>query len=143
MAVGIYALAIILWVVLIMWTYNNLKMLENNKTKIIYLGLGILILSIITFIVFNISKIGIEYPKSEMVLHVRNMALLIFIPINGFIIMPYIALLIAKLEIGEIDTDKFRKKAILILLIFAIIMLLECSYLKNFQNGILNIYKMS
>lgn len=143
MAIGIWAVAIILWCVLIFWTWNNLKALENNASKIVYIVLSILILGIITFIIFNISKSGVQYPKANMISPVRKMILMIFIPINGFISMTYIASQIGRLEIGEIDSNKFRKKVIAIIIIFAIILLFEFSYFKNIQNGIVNIYKIS
>ena len=55
----IYFIIIILFAVLFLWIWNNTKDFEDNLKKIKFIAIGIIALFIITFIIFNISKIGI------------------------------------------------------------------------------------
>ena len=140
MSIGIYLVAIIMWVILCTWTWNSGKLLENNKIRVIYIAIGIAIMTLITFIVFCISKSGVQYPNEKMINPVRNMLLLIFTPANGFFVMPYLALQIGKLNSGEIKEPNFRKKLITIIVVFVIVLIIECSYFRSIQNGILSLY---
>lgn len=140
MSIGIYFVAIIIWIMLVMWTWNSAGLLENNKIKTIYITIGIVSMAIVTFIVFCISKTGVKYPNEKMIAPVKNMLMLVFTPINGFFVMPYLVMQIGKLNIGEIKETNFRKKIITIIVIFIVILIIECFYFKNIQNGILSLY---
>ena len=52
--------------------------------RISFILVGTLFITILTLILFWVSKFGITYPKKEMVGEVRKIILLSFIPINGF-----------------------------------------------------------
>ena len=69
---------------------------------------------------------------------VRNMLIAIFTPINGLIVIPYVANMINKIKIDDITPEKFQKGVILIGIIFLIVLILECSYLKDIQLGIID-----
>lgn len=140
MSIGIYVVAIVMWAVLGMWTWHSEKKFEDNKIKIIYMLLCVLILGVVTLIIFNISKNNISYPNSKMISPVRKMILMLFIPINGFIVVPYITLQLGDFKIGDIKEDVLKKRILKILIIFLVILIFECSYLKSIQNGIINIY---
>ena len=86
-----YGMSIILFSVLIKAVLHNMSSLEN-KIKAIYLGVGIVITAIISLIIFNISKLGIEYPNEQVYGAIRKMLLSLFIPMNGLLILPYINL---------------------------------------------------
>lgn len=141
MKLGIYIVAIVMWIVLCMWTWHSEKEFEDNKTKAIYIIAGIIMLGIITLIVFNISKSNVAYPNDKMIAPVRRMLLMIFTPINGFILMPYTTIQIGNLKSGQIKENLFKRKIIILLVIFFILMIFECSYFKSIQNGILSIYQ--
>ena len=55
--------------------------------------------------------------------------------------MPVIAKFVDKLNEDEIQKEKFLKILIIILVIFIIIAILECGYIKDTIEGILSIYK--
>ena len=129
----IIAVVIILYVIFIGFTIHNLNMLDKPK-KIT----SLIVMAIITLIVFSISKSGIEYPQKEMIGTVRNMLIAIFTPINGLIVIPYVANMINKIKIDDITPEKFQKGVILIGIIFLIVLILECSYLKDIQLGIID-----
>ena len=126
-----------LFAVLLFWTWNNEKNFKENSDKIIFMIIGLIVLGIITLILFNISKSGIEYPNKEILNEVRKIALLIFIPINGYLSLPHIATL--KYEIDEgTDDEKTKRKIIILGIVIIVAIIIEIVYLKDFQNGIIN-----
>ena len=135
----IYIAAIVLFIVLGLWTWNNLKEYDNIAIKIAYLVVGILGIIFITTIIFNISAKSIQYPNSEMIGEVRKVILLIFVPINGLLILPQYAKLFVNYQNDELEIDKITKRAIIIGIIFIIAIIIEISYFKNIQQGIIQI----
>ena len=134
----IYIIIVVLFAVLLFWTWNNEKSFEKRSSKIIFMIVGLVALSVVTLIIFNISKSGIEYPNIDILKEVRKIALLIFTPVNGYLSLPHIANI--KYEIDEGKDDKKTKTKIIILgVIIIIATILEIIYLKDFQNGIINI----
>lgn len=139
MNVLIYLIIAVLFAVLIFWTWNNTKEFEETSERIIFIVVGIAIIAIITLVYFAISKIGITYPKSEMVGQVRKMVVLLFTPINGFLSLPHIASLKMKIKLKTEDDAKLKKKIIILGIIFIIATIVEINYMKDFQNGIIQI----
>ena len=137
MSIIIYGVIVILFAVYFSWTWNNTKDFEGNFYRILYTVIGTVIITLGTYIVFLISKGGINYPNIEMIGKIRNIILLIFVPINGFIILPQIARTIGKMKKDNITNDELKKKIILFIIIIIIVITIECSYFKNIQNGII------
>ena len=111
----ISSLVILVYVIYIIWTWHNLGFLEKNK-KIAFIVIGTLIILLITFIIFNISKQKIVNPNENIEASISNILILIFTGLNSIIL-------------------------IIILVIFIIIAILECGYIKDTIEGILSIYK--
>ena len=130
---------IVLFAVLIGWTLNNLYNVNNVTAKIMFIVISTLLILLITFILFNISKNSIQYPNESMIKDVRNILVLTFAPVNGIIIIPFIAKQISRVRENSIEEDELKKKIILMSIIFILILILECMYLKNTQIGILKI----
>lgn len=139
MNILIYLIIVVLFIVLILWTWNNTKEFEQTSERIIFITIGTGITAIITLIYFAISKIGITYPKAEMVKQVRKMAILIFTPINGFLSLPHIASLKMKIKMKTEENEKIKKKIIILGIIFIVATIIEINYMKNFQKGIIQI----
>ena len=137
MNILIYLIIILLFFVLIFWTWNSTKEYENISKRIIYIFVGIIAILFITYIFFNISKVGITYPKQEMVKQVRKIAILIFTPINGFLSLPHIALIKIKIESKSEEEEKIKKRIIILAIIFIVSTIIEINYMKGFQNGII------
>ena len=74
---------IILLLVLLGWTWHNLGTIEK-KTKVICIVSGLVIVYIITFIIFSISKIGINYESKEVMKTVQTIFVILFTIINGY-----------------------------------------------------------
>lgn len=137
MNILIYLIIAVLYIVLILWSWNNTREYETTSERIIFILIGIAIISIITLVYFAISKIGITYPKSEMVKQVRKMAVLVFTPINGFLSLPHIASLKMKIKTKSEDNSKLKKKIIILGIILVVATIVEINYMKDFQNGII------
>ncbi len=134
----IYLIIIILFIVLLSWTWNNVKIFETTAQKIFYVIVGLIILTIVTLIIFNISKGSVDYPNIEIMKQIRRIALLIFIPINGFLSMPHFASIFKEMGTGTND-QKTKKKTIILAIVIIISIIIEITYLKDFQNGIIKI----
>lgn len=139
MNVIIYIVIAVLFGVLIAWTWNNSKSFQTNNKKITFILVGLAILFIITFIIFSISRIGISYPNNEIMKQVRKIAILIFMPVNGFLSLPHIASLKMKIKMKTEENEKIKKKIIILGIIFIVATIIEINYMKNFQKGIIQI----
>ena len=137
--VVIYGMSIIMFIILIKWILHSLSELNNNE-KIMYIISGILIVSLISLIIFNFSKSSIDYPNEQVENEIEKMLLLIFIPLNGLIFLPYVAKILDRLKSNEIESDEIKKKILIILIILVVLIIFECKYLKKSQLGILAFY---
>lgn len=137
MNILIYLIIALLFVVLIFWTWNNTKDFDDTKKRITFIIFGIIILGVVTLIFFNISKVGIEYPKKEMVNQVRKLTMLIFIPVNGFLSLPHIATIKEQIGQKSLEEEKIKRKIIILGIVFIITAIIEINYMKDFQNGII------
>ena len=138
MIIIIYIAIILLFTVLLLWTWNNVKEFENIGQKIGYVAIGLIVLAVITLILFNVSKVGVQYPNEEIIGQIRKMALFVFIPINGLLSLPHIARIYTNLQDGT-DEKQVKRKIIILGIVIIIAIIVEISYLKSFQNGIIQI----
>ena len=138
MQIFIILIMIIIYLVVIAWTWNNLEDLEKHK-KIIIIGIGLLIVFIITNIIFAISKAGINYQNAEIQKDVGNIMIALFTGVNA-LILPLLFKNILKMKNGEMEETIFKTKMGVGVIVFLLIMCLECGYIKDIQKGILEIY---
>lgn len=138
MQIFIILIMIIIYLVVIAWTWNNLEDLEKHK-KIIIIGIGLLIVFIITNIIFAISKAGINYQNAEIQKDVGNIMIALFTGVNA-LILPLLFKNILKMRNGEMEETIFKTKMGVGVIVFLLIMCLECGYIKDIQKGILEIY---
>lgn len=135
----IITLVIAMLLILISWSWHNLGNIDRVK-KTLTIIIGLVILCLITFILFNISKQEVQYSSEEQMNSVRIILVLTFTIINGLIVLPVISKLFSRVNDKSINNDEATKQLLIILAIFFVIMIFECIYLKNIQNEILNIY---
>lgn len=135
----IITIVIAMFLILISWTWHNLGEISQN-TKIGTICISFLIVFFITFIVFNISKSGVQYDSEENMNYVRNILVIVFTIINGLIIMPAFAKTFGRINNKEIEKEQAQRHFIFLIVIFIIFMIFECNYLKGVQQGILDIY---
>ena len=134
----IYLTILIIYVVLILWSLNNLGKMPIAK-KIIYILVNLLIVFIFTNISYIISKQNIQYESQEIMNNIKTVLLLLFTGINGIITIPISCKQISELQEENIDKTRFTKRIILIFVVLLIIAYLECGYMETTQKGILQI----
>lgn len=129
---------VVMFLILIGWTWSSLGNIET-KTKIVCIIIGIAIVYAITFIIYNMSKIGIEYESQEVMKTVRRVFVILFTIINGYIILPYTFKKLDQINNEEIEKEKITKSIIILLIIIAGLFIFESIYLGNRQETILKI----
>lgn len=134
----IITVIIAIFLILIGWSWHNLGNLEKPK-KICTMIVELIFIFLLTLIVFNISTNDIKYTNPKEIENVRNILVTLFTFVNGIIVMPGISKIINKVKENEITKEQASKKFFIILIIFAIILFLECGYFKNIQQGILDV----
>lgn len=139
MILTINFLIFLLFVVYVVITWRSTKNFEGIPTRVLYMAIGTAFIALLTFFFFLFSSIGVEYPKEEMIGEVRTKILSIFIPLNGFIVLPQIASFIGRVKDGDTSKEELQKKMRIILITCIILIIFECIYFKNIQNGIINL----
>ena len=127
----------VLFVIYIVFVWYSTKEFENTTIRVSYILIGTLFITILTLILFWISKIGVEYPKREMIGEVRRIVLLVFIPINGFITLTQAASIFAQAKSGMVSKEDMEKKIKKVIIAFVVLIIVEVIYLKNIQNGMI------
>lgn len=135
----IIMIALIIYFVLIAWTWQSLGFIEKNK-KVVFIIVGIIIMYAITWIIYQITKVGVEYPNEEMKNSIQNILVAIFTGINGMIVMPQIGKMLDKINEDEMEKQEFTKKLIILMIVFVISIIIEIGYMKDTQQGIVKIY---
>ena len=135
----IHFVVIAIIVLLFFWTKNNMKTIKNIREKIKIITLVILGVFIVTIITFQISKIGINYPNDKIYREIKKVTLILFLPINSLITLPQIAKVLGDLRDKNIDREKIKKRIIIIGILIIIAIIFEIGYLKDFQNGIIQL----
>ena len=92
-------------------------------------------------LVNSFAQHGIEFEKGAIATEIKNIVVLVFTGLNAMIVLPFIARTLEKVDSGEIEKDELSKKIVILIIIFIICMIIECNYMKNTQEGILEIYQ--
>ena len=130
---------VVLFIIYIVCAWNSTKEFENTLMRISFIFVGTLFITVLTLILFWISKIGVQYPKKEMIGEVRRIILLSFIPINGFVTLTQSASIFAQAKSGMVSKEEMKKKIKRLVIIFIILIVFEAIYFKNVQNGMIRI----
>lgn len=139
MAVILIIIAI-LFLVLLGWSWNSLGSIDK-KEKIKYIIIGLVLTYLLTFIIYAISKMGIQYDNKEAMKMIRTVFVLLFAIVNGYILLPYSFKKIEKIKNKEIEEDKLKRSIIILLIIIVLLLIFESIYLGNLQQGILKMRK--
>ncbi len=127
---------LVLNIVAIALTYYCLSSIEK-KEKIIFIAIGVAVIYILTSFVYWVSTKNIAIKEvSEMG---KNLITFIFVPINGIIVLPILAKSYAKYKTGMLDIDRLKNRGLVLGMILAILLIIECKYFKNIQNSVVEI----
>lgn len=130
---------IIIYFILIAWTWKSLGFIEKTK-KVVFILIGIIIMYGITWIIFQIAKNEINYQNQAMQSTVQNILVAIFTGINGIIMMPQIGKILDKINEDEMKKEQLVKRIMILTIIFILCLIFESGYMKDTQEGILKIY---
>ena len=130
---------IIIYLLVIAWSWNSLEDTETPK-KLLIIFAGIVAVFLITQIVFSMSKSGVNYENNYIEKSVGQVIVLLFTGVNSLVI-PFITRTFKKKENGEIEDNVFKVRMIIICVIFLICLFLECGYMTDTQEGILRVYQ--
>ena len=130
---------IIIYLVVIIWTWNSLEDIEIPR-KILIIFAGIVVVFLITQIVFSISKNQIIYQNGNVEKSISQIIVLLFTGVNS-LVLPIICKNIKKRANEEIENNALKIRMIIIIAIFLMCLYLECGYMTDIQKGILQIYK--
>lgn len=131
--------AILIFIVSIIWIWHNLGNIEKPR-KITFIVIGLLITYFITLIIYQLTKGSIIYPSEEMQKTVSNTLILVFTGLNSLILLPFTANVFDKILEEEIDKNQAQKRFIIILIVLVACIFIEKGYLKDTQEGIINMY---
>lgn len=126
----------IMFLNLIALTWSKLGNIDN-KTKTISIIVGIVMVYIITFIIFNISKIGIIYEDPKVMKTIRSVFVMLFTIINSYALLPYFFKKINQINNDEIQKNEFQRSLIILLIIIVTLFIFESTYFGNTQQRIL------
>ena len=134
----IITISIVMYLINIAWTWKNLGELEKSK-KVIFIVIGLVAIYIITTIVFFISQKGVQYENEESMRTIKNVLVAVFAGINGIVLLPQMAKILDNAKEGEIEKNQLINRIILWIIILLICLIFECGYMKDTQQGIVNI----
>ena len=133
----IIIIIIILFLVLLGWMWSSLGNMEK-KTKSVCIIIGLGVMYILTFIIYQIARKGIIYENQEAGKVIRKVFVMLFTIINGYFILPYTFRKIEKIESEEIENQQLKKSIIIIVLIILALLMFEGLYLRNIIQGIMS-----
>ena len=136
----IITISIVMYLINIAWTWKNLGELEKSK-KVIFIVIGLVAIYIITTIVFFISQKGVQYENEESMRTIKNVLVAVFAGINGIVLLPQMAKILDNAKEGEIEKNQLINRIILWIIILLICLIFECGYMKDTQEGIIEVYK--
>ena len=125
-------------VILVAWMWHNLGDIEKSK-KVTYIVGALIIMYFLTFIIYNLSKIGIKYDNKEAMKTIRTIYVSIFTLINSALIFPHLFKKVDQLNNEEIKPKDLRLTIERLSILIIIIFVFEFFYLGNIQKGIINI----
>lgn len=133
--VGIISIAI--FAIAILMISTNIYEFEKEK-KIQFIIIGIIVMLVLTWIIVSISSIGIQVENKEYIRISKLSSVLIFAPINSIFALPYLGNIINKLKQERLTNGQVNTRVLILLIILIIIGIIEVSYIKSFQIGMLS-----
>ena len=130
----------IIFLVLIGWMWHSLGNIET-LTKIGCIVGGLIAVYILTFIIFNISRIGINYESIETMKAIRRVYVVLLTIVNGYVILPFVFRKLNQINNEEIEKEKVLKSLIILAIIIVILFIFEIIYFGNIQGNILSMAK--
>lgn len=135
----IYIFTLILYLVLIMYTYHSLQGF-TKKQAIVLIIAGTAVIYLITMIIYTIMYNGIQAEFGQLEQEVKSSKWLIinlFTPVNAIIFLPYIYKTVSKYKQNIIDANKLRNLILIRLVLVIIFIIFEVNYMKDSTSTII------
>lgn len=141
MLLFIYICILALNAVAVILTYHFLGNESTKKERWIFIAVGIAILYLLVSIVYGISTNGVDLGANAET--GKNLIVFTFVPVNGMVILPFLAHSYRHWKLGDLKTEPFRNRCILLAVILLVLLVFEFFYFKDIQNGILTMIQNS
>ena len=120
-------------IVSILLIYHSFdKRIEKTK-KLLYTMISMGVVYIVVLIIYFFSSIGID---KEIAKSSKQMITFTFVPVNSIIIIPFLIRSFNKRKDNEISGEQLNKRAIVVLIIAAILVVGEFFYFRNIEKEI-------
>ena len=130
----IMGVAVLLFIVSVKLTWNNLSYVES-KQKTIMVGVLIGITYIITTLLFKISVLGLNFGENQDIMSNSEQTLILLVtPMNSLFFIPYISSILNKWNNKIITKEQIKKRAIILSIIILIVLSVEGVYIRKTQN---------
>lgn len=129
---------LILNIVSILLIYRCLTGVEK-KERFIFLAAGIAIMYMLTSFVYWISTRNVEITQVSQT--GKDLITFLFVPINGILILPLLAKSYAKYRVRNLSKKILINRGIVLGVFLLILLVIECIYFKNIQDGVVNLIK--
>ena len=130
----IMGVAVLLFIVSVKLTWNNLSYVES-KQKTIMVGVLIGITYIITTLLFKISVLGLNFGENQYIMSNSEQTLILLVtPMNSLFFIPYISSILNKWNNKIITKEQIKKRAIILSIIILIVLSVEGVYIRKTQN---------
>jgi small neutral amino acid transporter SnatA (MarC family) len=130
-------ISIVIYVIAVIMVYTNTYELKKEG-KLKFTIIGIIAILIITWIIVLISSNGINVENENLIKITKRTSVLLFAPINTIFILPYLGNLLNRYQQKSLTDKKLKKRAIIFAVIILFIIIMEISYIKDFEIGLLN-----
>lgn len=130
-------ISVVMYLVAILMISSNTYEFEKEK-KIKFILIGILVILMITWLIVFISSNGIHIENKNYLKIAKTTAIFIFAPINTIFVLPYLGYIINKYKQKRLTKEKVKSKIVIMLIIVFIILVIETSYIKSFELGLLS-----
>ena len=107
------------------------------KEKLIFIAAGTALMYIFTSVIYWISTRSIEI--TEVSQKGKDLIIFAFVPVNGILILPLFAKSFSKFKGGSIDSRILRNRGIVLAVILASLLTIECVYFKNIQEQVVKL----
>lgn len=133
----IMILSLILYAIAIAIIYPNLYGMDKpQKIKFMAIGIGVII--VVTIVLCSISSSQIIIENKGITGITRNVAILIFAPINTMILLPFLGSSLNQYKEKQIVQHQMKKRMFIEIVLLLVVIIIEIGYIKNFQLGLLN-----
>ena len=137
MILFIYFCILVLNVVAIFLMYRFLGTSVEKKEKWIFIVVGIAFMYMLVSFVYWLSTKDIDLGTNSNL--ASNFITFTFVPVNGILILPFLASSYRYWKEGRLKPEKFRNRIILSIVILIIVLVIEFFYFQDIQNGILSL----